>query len=275
MATPFQWIDSVAARTHGWQPVREFRFAQHLPALQVCIAELAALVPNAPLAFAKVADDRFTLVMLTGFADGRNQLVDDQGRWLLQYLPLELQAYPFALQPMPSAEGAERTYGMAFNHASGLYRETPNAEAGEQRFFADDGQPQPLFKRVLEHLQKQIGQQQLTQRAVAALQQAQLLTPWQIQPRDGHPDEWLPKGLYRVDETKLQQLQAQELETLHRANAIALAYGQLLSMGRTTVLQRLKDVHAARRVPAAPATDMGVVQQLFEPGQPDTIQFNW
>ena len=273
MTSPLQWIDSVSARMHGWQPMRQFRFAQQLPALQVSLAELAALVPNAPLAFAKVADDRFTLVMLTGFADGRNQLVDDQGRWLLQYLPLELQAYPFALQPMPASEGAAPSFGMGFNHASGLYREAPNADAGEQRFFTDDGQPQPLFKRVLEHLQKQIGQQQLTQRAVAALQQARLLTPWQIQPRDGHPDELLPKGLYRIDETKLQQLQAQELETLHRANAIALAYGQLLSMGRTIVLQRLKDVQAARRVPAAP--DPGVVQKLFEPGQPDTIQFNW
>ena len=273
MTSPLQWIDSASARTHGWQPVRQFRFAQHLPALQVSIAELAALVPNAPLAFAKVADDRFTLVMLTGFADGRNQLVDDQGRWLLQYLPLELQAYPFTLQPMPASEGASPCFGMGFNHASGLYRETPNADAGEQRFFTDNGQPQPLFKRVLEHLQKQIGPQQLTQRAVAALQQARLLTPWQIQPRQGHPDELLPKGLYRIDETKLQQLQGQELEALHRANAIALAYGQLLSMGRTIVLQRLKDVQAARRVPAAP--DPGVVQKLFEPGQPDTIQFNW
>jgi hypothetical protein len=275
MATPLQWIDSVSARTHGWQPVRQFWFAQQLPALQVSIAELAALVPNAPLAFAKVADDRFTLAMLTGFADGRNQLVDDQGRWLLQYLPLELQAYPFALQPVPHTEGVERTLGMGFNHASGLYREAPNAEAGEQRFFTDDGQQQPLFKRVLEHLQKQIGQQQLTQRAVAALQQAQLLTPWQIQPREGHTDELLPKGLYRIDEPKLQQLQAQELETLHKANAIALAYGQLLSMGRTIVLQRLKDTHAARRAPAAPAPDLGVVQKMFEPGKPDTVQFNW
>lgn len=273
MNTPLRWIDAVASRAHGWQPVRQFGFAQQMPALSVQITELAALVSSAPLAFAKVADDRFALVMLTGFADGRNQLVDDQGRWLLQYLPLELQCYPFVLQPMPvKAEGAP-TYGMAFNHASGLYREAPNADAGEQRFFADDGQPQPLFKRVMELLQRQNAQQQLTQRAVAALQQAQLLTAWQIQPREGHPGEVLPQGLYRVDEGKLQQMQGQDLETLHRANAIALAYGQLLSMSRIAVLQRLKDTHAARRAPAAP--DQGAAEKLLETGKSDTLKFNW
>jgi len=70
------------------------------------------------------------------------------------------------------------------------------------------------------------------------------------------------------------------LETLHQVHALALAYAQLLSMSRINVLQRLKDVHAARRQQHAamanpPTPDPSIVQQLFEPGQPDTLQFNW
>ena len=252
-----------------------------MPALSAQIGELGALVPSVPLAFAKLRADRYVLVLITGFADGRNQLVDDQGRWLLQVLPMELQTYPFALQPGARPDAASPAqYTLCFNHGSGLYREAPDAAAGEQRFFTDDGQPQPLFKAVTGQLQKLLGQQRRTQRAVNALKEQALLVPWQIQPREGHPDELLPQGLYRIDEARLNALKGEALEALHQVHALVLAYGQLLSMGRIQVLQRLKDVHAARRRPQATsanpaAPDPSIVQQLFEPGQPDTLQFNW
>jgi hypothetical protein len=252
-----------------------------MPALSAQIGELGALVPSVPLAFAKIGEDRFALVLITGFADGRNQLVDDQGRWVLQVMPLELQTYPFALQPgVKQDEASPAQYTLCFNHASGLYREAPDAGAGEQRFFADDGQPQPVLKAITEQLQKLLGQQRRTQRAVDALKQHALIIPWQIKPREGHAGELLPQGLYRIDEARLNTLKGEALEALHRVHALALAYGQLLSMGRIQVLQRLKDAHAARRQQQAPsanpvAPDPSIVKQMFEPGQPDTIQFNW
>lgn len=265
------------ARTHGWHTARSALFVQQMNALPAQAGELGTLVPHVPLAFAKISAGRFALVMLTGFADGRNQLVDDTGRWVLQVLPLELQAYPFVLQAMPSQEeGAAPQFALGFNHASGLYRETPHEAAGEQRFFTDEGQPRPPLKGVIDLLQQLVAQQQLTQRAVAALHQQSLLVPWQIQPRAGHPGELLPKGLYRIDEARLSALKGEALEALHQAHAIALAYGQLLSMSRINVLQRLKDMHTSRRPAApAPAVDPAIVEQMFGSGQGDTIQFNW
>lgn len=260
----------------------DYKYGLQLAALAAQLGELGSLVPNVPLAFAKVSDDQYTFVMLTGFADGRNQLVDDTGRWVLQVLPMELQVYPFALQALPQKqEDTAPQFGLSFNHASGLYRESPDDTAGEHRFFTDDGQPQPLLKSVTDQLQKLLGQQRLTQRAVAALLQQELLIPWQIQPREGQPDEVLPKGLYRIDEAKLNALKGEALETLHQAHAIVLAYGQLLSMSRVTVLQRLKDVHAARQKSAAPSSsaapvpDPSIVQKVFDQGQGDTIKFNF
>jgi len=243
-----QPLNPQTAREHGWQPARDFTFIQQMPALSAQVGELGALVPNVPLAFAKIGEDRYALVLITGFADGRNQLVNDQGRWLLQVLPMELQTYPFALQPGARPDAASPAqYTLCFNHGSGLYRETPDAAAGEQRFFTDDGQHQPLLKAATGQLQKLLGQQRRTQRAVDALKQHALLVPWQIQPREGHPDELLPQGLYRIDEARLNALKGEALEALHQVHALALAYGQLLSMGRIQVLQRLKDAHAARR----------------------------
>lgn len=250
--------------------------------LPAVVGEIGALVPNAPLAFARLAADRYTFVMLCGFADGRNQLVDEQGRWALQVLPLELQAYPFALQTAPSTpDGAEPQYTLCFNHGSGLYRESPDATAGEQRFFNDDAQPQPALQGVIERLQLIMGQQRLTQRAVEALQQQELLLPWQIQPREGHPDEVLPQGLYRIDEPKLSALKGDALQALHQVHALTLAYGQLFSMSRISVLQRLKDLHAAARLrsqanadfSAPKAPDLAVVGQIFDAPLGDTLKF--
>lgn len=282
MTESLQFIHADSAKTHGWRPVTDFSFARALPALAVQLGEMGGLATSLPLAFAKVAQDRYTLVVITGFADGRNQVVDSQGRWLLQVLPMELQCYPFTVQPLPTqaldgqgAAEAKRELGVCFNHQSGLYREAPDAAAGDVRFFTDEGQPHPAFKAITERLQRNIAMQRRTQRAVAALQQHQLLIPWQIQPREGHPDERLPQGLYRIDEPKLNALKGEALESLHQVHALALAYGQLLSMGRITVLHRLQDTHAARQQPAASTPDPSVVAQVFGSGQGDTIKFNF
>lgn len=276
MSKDSQLIDLGTAKHQGWRPATEFGFARQLPAIAAQLAELGPLTPNVPLAFARMGNDQYALVAVTGFADGRNQLVDDQGRWVLQYLPLELQSYPFTLQPLKQEEGSPVTLGVAFNHASGLYRESPDPTAGEQRFFNDEGKPQPGFALITQMLQRRVTQQRMTQRAVKALQDAELLIPWQIQPREGQPDEVLPKGLYRVDEAKLNTLKGEALQTLHEAHALALAYGQLLSMSRLTVLQRLKDAHTARRQASATTQpDPAVVEQVFGGGQGDTMKFNF
>lgn len=280
VARAVQPLHPTQAREHGWQPARNLATLRQVNLLPAVAGELGALVPNAPLAFARLGADRYAFVVVCGFADGRNQLLDEQGRWLLQVLPMELQAYPFALQAMPSPQaGAQPQYTLCFNHGSGLYREAPDAAAGEQRFFNDDGEPQAALQGVIERLQRVLAQQHLTQRAVAALQQHELFTPWQIQPRAGQPDELLPQGLYRIDEPKLNALGGEALEALHQVHALALAYGQLLSMSRTGVLQRLKDVHTARQQQAAtalaPNPDPAIVQQLFDPAKGDTLQFNF
>jgi hypothetical protein len=271
------------ARSHGWLPARTFAFVQQMPVLSAQIGELGALVPSVPLAFAKLGVDRFGLVLVTGFADNHNQLVDAQGRWVLQVLPMELRVYPFALQAMTGQEdGAPSQFALCFNHASGLYREAPDEKGQEQRFFTEDGHPQALLQSLTDQLQGLVSQQRLTQRAVEALRQHDLLAPWQIQPREGRPDEVLPQGLYRIEESRLSALKGETLEALHQAHALALAYGQLLSMSRITVLQRLKDVHEARlQAQAAAATqgtqavDPAIVQQAFDLVKGDTLKFNF
>ena len=282
MNSSLRLIDALAARTHGWQPVKDHRFALQQPTVAVQLSEVAALVPTLPLAFAKVAQGQFTLVAVTGFADGRNQLIDNEGRWCVLYQPVEMRCYPFSVQPFEQLQQGSSAYGMCFNHDSGLYREAPDESVGEQRFFGEDGQPQPWFRQIMQLLQNNVAQRKRTLRAVKALHDAELMIPWRIESPKSAPEERLPRGLFRVDEVKLNQLKGAALESLHQANAMALAYAQLFSMSRLVVIKRLKDAHAANQrhtqasaAVSPPAPDTAIVKQLFEPGQPDTIQFNW
>lgn len=276
MPSDIQFIDATAARSHGYAPSADFRFAQQQPAIPVHLSELSALVPTVPMALAKLPGGQFMLVAVAGFADGRNQLVDDNGRWGGLHVPNELRAYPFSVQPMAASAEGSQSFGVCFSHASGLYRDAPDFGRGELRFFNDEGQPQPHFQQVTQQLQRNVTLLRQTQNAVRLLQEAELLTPWQIQPRNGHPQETLPAGLFRVDEARLNALRGEALERLHAGHALGLAYAQLFSMSRIVVLQRLKDGHAARRKAAAP--DPAIVQKLFEPGanaMGDTIKFNF
>jgi len=278
MTSPIQLLDVTAARTHGYQPASDYKFAQKLSAVGVQLAELSALVPLLPLAIAKLAQDRFALVALTGFADGRNLVVDDQGRWLISHVPLDLRAYPFSLQAMKPQQEGSVSFGVGFNHASGLYRQAPDASRGELRFFDDAGQPQPGLKQLCDQMQQNAAQQALTGRAVQAIVDAELLVPWQIAPRPHQPAEVLPQGLYRVDEKKLIALDAAALERLHRVHAMALAYGLLLSMSRVMVLQRLSQRLQQRPAAAAPVAgpvDPALVQELFGKHGTDTLHFNF
>lgn len=272
-------IGFTTAQTHGWKPPGNYHFARTMPVAWVQLGELSALVPNLPLAFARTATDEFKLVAVTGFADGRNQAVAEDGRWVLPYVPLGVACYPFVAQRLPASAEGKPAVGVCFNHDSGLYRDAPDAALGEMPFFRADGSAQPLFRRMTERLQQAVSQQPLTQSAVLALQQAGVLSPWQVQPREGHPEETLPAGLFRVDEPKLNALSGEALHTLHQVHALALAYSQLLSMGRLAVLHSLKDAHEraaqAAAAKAAAVPDPSIVEKLFDGGMGDTLKFHF
>ncbi len=78
----------------------------------------------------------------------------------------------------------------------------------------------------------------VTERAVNALADADLIAPWEINLKQD--EEVVPvKGLFRVDEAALNKLDDEDFLTLRKAGGLAVAYGQLFSMNQLAVLERL------------------------------------
>lgn len=264
----------------GWKPLGSFQFAAPLSMVPVALPEITALLPVYPLAlFRGARSARLQLVALTGLETGHNLFVAPDGRWVAPYVPQSVQLYPFALHA--NAQGSQAV-SLGFVVASGAWREHPQEDAGECRFFQDDGKPSPALQAKITELQASMRAQHWTNQAIDALEEHGLLEPWPGAQPEGatSPQVDTNVGLFRVNEARLNSLSGDALKALQQANALVLAYAQLLSMGRMEVLQRLSALHARQAAqpataaaPAAP--DPAVVQRLFEPGQPDTIQFNW
>jgi len=271
MTCAFTPLDSTPHRRHGWRKPEGYRFALADAHAPVLLAELSQVLSIYPLAFTPAPAGGYQVVAVQGLHLGENLFVDDAGRWRSTYIPSHYRAYPFALVQV---RHEDRTlYMLGFDQRSGLYRETPDPQRKEERFFDDQGDVTPWMKNMATFLTEIARNRDLTHAAVAALVAAKLLEPWELSPPDAASTGSPPAQLYRISAAALKGLPGSVLEILRDTQALDLAYAQLLSMPRVGTLHRLAQLHQARAATGVP--DARVVQEFYDPDQSDTLHFNW
>lgn len=270
-------LDIQQHRHHGWHRASDCGFASAVHFIPLSLPELPTANGLYALAFMQPAPGQpFRLGAIVGVHADHNLYLTRDRRWSAPYVPAELRGYPFSLQEVPG--NAPRQLAVCFDPSTGLHRPDPKPDQGEELFFADDGQLQPAVKSIVSFLQSQYQAHQLTQRGVDALQALNLLEPWVLPAELGHlPEQPLLQCYYRINEAALNQLAPEPLHTLHQANALGLAYAQLLSMPRLGILHRLAlERKQQPQTPSpTPAPDSSIVATLFDPAHSDTIRFNF
>jgi hypothetical protein len=254
-------LNSAQHRHQGWARLPDHSFAAADPVAPLLLAELPMAVTAFPLAFARQSSNKALLVAVLGLQSSQNLLVDPQGRWQAEYMPACYRAYPFSLQRV---SGEDQRLLLCISEQSGLLRESPDPAKGELRFFDDVGGLLPHMQERLKFLETCAANTQMTQAAVDALDAAGLLQPNPVL-----------KGLLRIDEAALGRLSAAQLLVLRDANALPMAYAQLLSMPRMATLQRLLALRQLAGAAESAKPDLSLVEKMFEPGQSDTLHFNW
>ena len=105
--------------------------------------------------------------------------------------------------------------------------------------------------------------------------QAGLIVPWEIKIRDGDKDVPV-KGFHRIDEAALNALDDAAFLKLRAAGALALAYGQLISMHQLATLSRLiafrQHLEKARSKSKLDKLTREQVNEMFQLDD-DTIRF--
>jgi hypothetical protein len=208
-----------------WHPPQDLSFAADKALIPLHAGELAKAAASMPLALIKQGRE-WLLVGVCGSEPDHNLFIK-QGKWLGHYQPEWLATYPFQIVSVGEK------HLVTFDRDSGLLDE---GDAGEP-FFDEEKQMREAVATRVEALKAAHGKHQATQKAIAALAKAKVVTPWPqaIQEQLGLAID----GLHMIDEKALAQLDDETFLSLRKSQALPIAYALNLSIPQTHLLARL------------------------------------
>jgi hypothetical protein len=222
-------IEALTQEDHGhlkWSAPIGFVFAKSRQLIQLSASDLVIAQACFPLAFISEGG-QFRMAAVCSFFPDQNLYVKLDGSWAAHYVPAAIRAHPFYW--VTDALGRP---ALGFDASSGLI-----GEEG-QPLFDDNNQPSPDLEEVIKHLAETAQGTALLQKAVDALREAKLISPWNIQLQDGEVTRRL-EGLYCIDEAALAALPIAELDHIRSLGALPVAYAQLFSMQHLKTLAHL------------------------------------
>jgi|TARA_A100001518_G_scaffold3542_1_gene3914 hypothetical protein len=241
----------------AWHPPSDVSFMATQPLVPLHAGELAKAASSMPLALVREGRE-WKLVGVAGFQPNHNLFIKE-GKWVGNYQPQALKTWPFVVINV-GEKGI-----MALDRESGVLAASVD-EPGAAPFFDSHGEPAPALQAVLAILKENHAKQQATQRALAALNTAGVITPW--------PENLITslgmqvKGLHMINEQALAQLESDAFLTLRKAQALPIAYALNLSLQQTHLLTRL-----ARLNPGSVAAPENL-DELFGEGD-DELTFDF
>jgi len=239
----------ISREEHGdkfWRRPEKFDFARGVTHIPILLEEVGRSVLSFPLVFVKQGENFFFSALL-GLMPGENLFLADDGRWLGNYVPALIRAYPFLL-----LRTDENKLALAIDedHLS-------------------DGEGVPLFEgetfsketqEVLRFLIEIERGKMVTANACRRLSELDLLEPWNIRIRT-QGGETSIEGVFKVNENRLNSLSEEEFMSLRKIGALPLIYGQLFSMGNLSLLGKL----AQMKYRAKPKEDFKAdVEEIFK-----------
>ena len=216
-----------------WTKYTDYRFAASQMLVPVIGAELARAAAHMPVAFVS-SEAGYLPMALLGLEQGRNLFIDEQGRWLAEYVPAALRGQPFAL-----GRGKGGQLMLCIDENSPLV-----GGAGGETFFTAQGEATDDVRKTMDFLHRLEQGRAATAVACEALARQGCLAPLVFAVKDKAGGERRLEGLFQADEAALDKLDGEAFLALRAAGAIALAYGQLLSLQKLPLLPRL-----AARIP--------------------------
>ncbi|GAB6060666.1 SapC family protein [Desulfonatronum parangueonense] len=199
--------------------IHNYHFAAQEIVMPIVFSEMADIAREYPLIFLKKIPTPFALL---GFQKSMNAYVDVQsGRWMAEYLPGRVRAYPFSLHENPAKPGE---FGIVVDSQSSLLSTNDG-----QPLFADGKPTQILSDRIklLEQMQKA---QATTVNMVETIRIADLLKDQAIKIKMKGTEDSQLTGIQIVDEKKLNSMSHEDFAKLRDKGALPLIYAHLLSL---------------------------------------------
>lgn len=117
-------------------------------------------------------------------------------------------------------------------------------DSTKPQFYDTEGNLDSRVIEFLNFLKEFESSKIVTQNATNLLSELNLVTSWNIELNTKSKDENVKvEGLYRIDEEKLNSLDAGDLKRLRDAGALSLAYGQIFSINQLELFANLSAYH--------------------------------
>lgn len=217
----------INSRDHGtWKtrPMESANFLKGQHAVPVTVDEFVQAQRNLPIIFS--SGDEPVPLALMGLNEGVNVFVDDNGKVNEPvYLPAYVRRYPYMLARL--REDADEL-SLCFDPTS----EALGAFSEGDPLFSEDGQASEWTKQILDFCEQFEQAGQRTKAFMDELLEHKLLMDGEIAISTGEqPDQTFTyRGFQMIDQEKLKEVGAAQLETWTKSGFLMLAYAHIFSL---------------------------------------------
>ena len=231
---PLQRKEKVRLLAPGEVPM----FARALNAIPVSYAEFTLASRQYPIVFTSGDDGgSFTPVAVLGMTAGENLFVAGATWDAGAYVPAYARRYPFCM--------AKVTLNQVEQQDRLICVEKARIDEHGEPMFDDQGRPNDKWREIERLLTEYEADLERARGMCAILVDYALLEPFTMQATLAKSGAMHLTGMHRVDEKKLEHLNAGQLKNLMRKGLMGRIYTHLLSLDNFTVLLERKAARAA------------------------------
>ena len=150
-----------------WKPREGFAFTSEMQVVPISISELGKLLPHYCIAFVK-DEDGYQAVVLLGLGEEKNVYLNSENKWLANYVPANLRAYPFILG---NTDDKQKVLCISQSHL---------CEESKYRLFESNGDLAKETADMLKFLHQNELDNQANRNACEALAEAGLISAWSL-----------------------------------------------------------------------------------------------
>jgi SapC len=201
-----------------------FGFAAALTGIYVVAAEFVQAARHYPIVFAQDSDSgAFLPLAVTGLVQGENLFIGDDGEWQKgTYVPAFVRRWPFYGVRVSGEDVPEGDIVVCVDE-SGL---TPS----DQPVFDAQGEPSEELAGVQTLISEMEGARQSTERLCRDIKELGLLEPFEAHAFPKRGKEMRLRGMFRVNENRLNELQTRDIKRLMKRGELSRIYAHLMSL---------------------------------------------
>ncbi len=217
----------------------EVAATQHI--LNLKVTEIGKAVSNFPVFFTKMGEDGQWSISAVACLELDKNLFVKNGKWDATYMPTGLQTYPFFLMQAPDDD---KKFTVGIEESNPAFSTTEG-----QALFESENKAGEMLSKATALLQDELKNEVHSYQFAKMLEELDLITPVDLVVQYVSGTNNSLKGLYTIDEAKLQSMDMEDVAKLRDKGYLAPLYAMLISIYQLNgLIRRHNTIDGAERI---------------------------